>query len=221
MRDFQERIVYEDNHLLALNKPSGLLTQDSGTGRDNLEDLAKAFLKERDKKPGNVFLHVVHRLDRPVSGLVLAAKTSKALSRLNEAMRQRKLCKRYFALVKGVPVQTEGSLEHWLLHKDHQAYCVSSEVPGAQRAKLKYQVLANEQGVSLLDIELETGRYHQIRVQLATMGHPIWGDVRYGGPLHKDQIISLHHYRLSFPHPVSRKEVVLTLKAPPYWVLQP
>lgn len=216
-------ILYEDNHLLAVNKPGNLLTQDSGTGSENLEDLIKAYLKQRDQKSGNVFLHVVHRLDRPASGIVLCAKTSKGLSRLNAAMRQRLLRKSYLAVVEGMLDKPTQRLENWLLHEDRCARVVSEGYPNAQQALLTYQVLLSKEALSLVDVELETGRYHQIRAQLAELGCPILGDERYGAsPLHQSRSpIALHHHRLSFPHPTTKKEVVVMAPVPAWWPLRP
>lgn len=206
--------LYLDNHLLALNKPGGLLTQPSGTDCDNLEDRAKALLKERKNKPGAVFLHAVHRLDRPVSGIVLFACTSKALSRLNEAQRQHQFRKTYHAWIDHPPPQNQGILEHTLRHADRCAEVVPDGSPGGKRCRLDYRILQSTGSMWQIAIELHTGRYHQIRAQWAAVGCPIIGDVRYGSthPL-PEGIIALHHARLELPHPVRPER--LCIEAPP------
>lgn len=203
-------IIYEDNHLLVVNKPAGLLTQPSGTDQDSLEQQAKQYIKEQYQKPGNVFLEAVHRLDKPVSGLVVFARTSKALSRLQAAMRAKKYTKIYTALVEGEIKNAEGVLEHYLIHDDFKATVAAKGNPEAKLARLHYKVLKFDKGNSLLEIELDTGRYHQIRAQLATIGHPIVGDAKYGS---KKQFfadtIALHHKSIAFPHPVTGVQLIL------------
>jgi len=205
-------ILFEDNHLLVVNKPAGLLTQPSGTDQPSLESICKAWLKEKYKKPGNVFLEAVHRLDKPVSGIVLFAKTSKALSRLNASQRGKQSVKTYHALLENAPPQAEGTLEHHLLHDDYQAR-VSSD-PAAKLSRLHYRLLKKIGPRALVEIELETGRYHQIRAQFAAIACPIVGDSKYGSktPL-PNNIIYLHHFRLQIPHPISSE--ILTWKSPP------
>lgn len=210
-----EQILYCDNHLLAVNKPAGLLTQDSGTGRDNLEDQAKAWLKAEFNKPGNVFLEAVHRIDRVVSGVVLFARTSKGLSRLNEQMRSKKIEKIYHAVVEGCPKEKEGTLVHYLKHGDRMAEVSSAKDKQAKRSELHYEVLKKGAGRALLEIELQTGRYHQIRVQLATMGTPIVGDEKYGAARCKGYAgIGLHSRELRFVHPTTKEEVALVAPYP-------
>lgn len=205
-------LIYEDNHLLAVNKPAGLLTQPSGTSQASLEGLCKDWIKEKYQKPGNVFLEAAHRLDKPVSGLVLFAKTSKALARLHAILRDRKATKIYLALVEKAPEPSEGTLEHFLVHDSHRATVVQA---GGQLAQLRYKVLGKQPLGVLLEIELETGRYHQIRAQLAAIGLPIIGDTKYGSRIPADTI-ALHHLRLTLEHPVTH--VPLTLEAPlPDW----
>lgn len=206
--------LFEDNHLLVLNKPCGLLTQPSGTERESLEQWAKAWIKEKDCKPGNVFLESVHRLDKPVSGIVLFAKTSKALSRLNESTRSKKMRKIYWAWVEGDLPMDEGTLEHFLVHDDFYARCVGENDPAAKAARLNFWVLERRNGRTLVEIELLTGRYHQIRVQFSAMGYPVWGDRKYGGRgQYDDEAIALHHRRLEFVHPVLQQG--LSFEAPP------
>lgn len=211
-------ILYEDNHLLVLNKPSGLLTQPSGTDQDSLEQRAKAWIKQTYHKPGNVFLEAVHRLDKSVSGVVVFGKTSKAVSRLNEAMRDKNSQKIYLALVEGHPPASEGILENYLIHDDYQAKIVPKNNPQGKTAILKYKILKAFQSTTLLEIELITGRYHQIRVQLAHIGCPIVGDYKYGAktPFIIDSI-ALHHQKISLPHPITKKWMAFEAPLPTFW----
>jgi 23S rRNA pseudouridine1911/1915/1917 synthase len=204
-------ILFVDNHVLVLNKPAGILTQPSGTDQPSLEAEAKAWIKQEFSKPGNVFLEAVHRLDKQVSGVVLFARTSKALSRLNESMRSKLTRKEYHALIEIPFSPSEGTLEHYLVHDEHHAQVVGKEQ--GKLARLHYKMLPSEGKYALVEIELETGRYHQIRVQLAHSGHPVIGDQRYGSkvPFHRDQI-ALHARRLTFPHPISGE--LLSFEAP-------
>ncbi|MCH9612707.1 MAG: Dual-specificity RNA pseudouridine synthase RluA [Chlamydiia bacterium] len=196
------KILYEDNHLLALIKPHGLLTQPTDQCADSLETRAKQMIKERDQKPGNVFLHPIHRLDRIVGGIVLFAKTSKALSRLQAAMRSGAIDRIYHARVTTPPKKKEGRLIDTLEHA-HQRAKVS---PNGKRSELIYRHLKE----NLLEIELITGRYHQIRAQLAHHGMPIIGDTKYGGP--KATHAALTHVKMRFDHPVESRKVVLELE---------
>lgn len=206
-------ILYEDNHLIAVNKVAGLLTQPTEKENDSLEVQLKVWMKEKYHKPGNVFLGVVHRLDRPVSGIVLFAKTSKALSRLNASLRAHQLQKTYCALVEGQPSESSGTLEHYLKHDEYQAYVCDPQEEGAKLARLHYITLKQLGNTSLLQIILETGRYHQIRTQCAAMGCPIVGDQKYGSrQLLPGGMIALHHWRLQLEHPITK--AVLQLEAP-------
>ena len=212
-------IIYEDNHLLVLNKQSGEIVQGDKTGDLCMADAIKAYLKERDHKPGNVFCGVVHRLDRPVSGVCLFAKTSKALSRMNELVKSRDFHKTYWAIVKGDNVSHEagqGTLRHWLLRneKQNKSYVVKEGTPNDKEALLDYTQLAvSAGGYTLLEVHLHTGRHHQIRCQLAHAGMPIKGDLKYGAPRsNADGSISLHARRVEFVHPVSH--LPLRLEAP-------
>ena len=212
-------VLYEDNHIIAVNKPAGLLTQPTDLESDSLEIRVKAWIKEKYQKPGNVFVGVIHRLDKPVSGLVIFAKTSKALSRLNEAIRSREMQKTYCALVEGIPQKKQDTLTHFLKHDDHFSYIVNKNDPDAKLARLHYETLKTFEKTTLLQIILETGRYHQIRCQLAAIGHPIIGDRRYGAKKAQNILadlpqnaIALHHTRLSLSHPVTKE--VLTIEAP-------
>lgn len=197
-------LIYEDNHQLVVNKPAGLLTQPSGTENDSLEQQAKLWIKEKLNKSGNVYLHAVHRLDKPVSGIVLFARTSKALSRLQESLRSKQCKKIYIAIVEGDVSQTEGTLEHYHMHDDYHAEITSTPIPGAKIARLHYKVIKKEKNQTVLEIELETGRYHQIRAQLAFIGHPILGDEKYGSRFpFAPNAIALHHHQLQIPHPIT------------------
>ena len=212
-----DQILYEDNHLLALNKRCGQIVQGDKTGDPALPDMIKAFLKERDGKTGNVFCGVIHRLDRPVSGVVLFAKTGKALSRMNEAVKSREMQKTYWALCKEAPPQTSGRLEDWLLRneKNNRTYVVKEGTANAKMAVLDYRLVGvSEGGYHLIEVDLHTGRHHQIRAQLAHIGCHIKGDLKYGAERsNPDGGISLHARSLTFLHPVRKEET--TIVAPP------
>ncbi|MBR4674730.1 MAG: RluA family pseudouridine synthase [Victivallales bacterium] len=205
-------IVYVDNHLLCLDKPGGLLTQPSGTDKDSLEAWGKAWVKEEYHKPGAVFLEAVHRIDAPVCGLVLFARTSKALSRLNEAIRNGSCTKEYRALVAGVPNVQKTELRDWLTHDDHLARVVPQGTSNAHLASLQYELIERRPNhTSLLKVLLNSGRYHQIRVQLSHAGFPIVGDIKYGAKqAYREGCIALQHYRLTVPHPVSKEILTFT-----------
>ena len=208
-------ILFADNHLLAVNKPAGMLSQDSGTGLRNLEDWAREWVRVDKGKSGNVFLNAVHRIDRPVSGVVLFARTSKALSRLNEDVRKRNCKKIYHAFVEGNPPKPADKLVHWLAHEHHRAELSKEGAAGAQRAVLSYKTLKTFDGKTLLEIDLETGRYHQIRAQLSAIGCPIVGDEKYGAQrAGKKGTISLHHQRLEIVHPTLKERVVVEAPFP-------
>jgi 23S rRNA pseudouridine1911/1915/1917 synthase len=199
------QLIYIDNHLLVVIKPAGMLTQKDQTGSFSLEEWAAEWVKKTYQKGGNVFLHAVHRLDKSASGIVLFARSSKALSRLNQSMREKQFKKTYHAFVEGRPSMERGTLEHYLFHGDHKAIVVPPSDQRGKLARLHYQLLSFENGKSLLKIELETGRYHQIRAQLAAMGCPIVGDKRYGSKeLFGEGKIALHHSILTFSHPVTK-----------------
>lgn len=212
------KIIYEDNHQLVVDKPAGLLTQPSGTEQDSLEGWAKKWVKEKYGKPGEVYLHAVHRLDKPVGGIVLFARTSKALGRLQESMRNKQTRKLYRALVEGMLDQKEGFLENFLVHEEHYARIATGHEKEAKKARLHYRVLETKGGRSLLEVELETGRYHQIRAQLSAAGHPIVGDKRYGSTqVYREGEIALHHTLLEIPHPITG--IMQTFKSePPQWL---
>lgn len=193
------QVVYSDNHLLVVSKPVMMVTQKTEGHPDSLEDWAKEWVRRRYGKNGAVFLHAIHRLDRETEGLVLFAKTSKALSRLNLAMREGKIKKVYRAILEGSLSSNEGTLSHQLEHGEHRAHIGSGKT-----AVLHYRVIERYPGKTLVEIELETGRYHQIRAQFSAIGHPIVGDQKYGSLSKKDpdQGIALCHVRLTFPHPI-------------------
>lgn len=208
-----EQILYVDNHLLIVLKEADLLTQTEGDGRLSLEELAKAWVKQEFHKPGSVFLTPTHRLDLPVSGLVLFARTSKALSRLNAQMREQRIQRIYHAEVEGVLAGSEGRLDHYLLHADHYAKVVDSETPNAKHARLTYRVLEHKEHTTLVEVELDTGRYHQIRAQFSAIGHPIVGDARYRASETKRDI-HLHGAKISFEHPVTKELLTFSSTAP-------
>lgn len=215
-----DQILYEDNHLIVLNKLPGQIVQGDKTGDVCLAEEVKAFIKERDDKPGNVFCGVVHRLDRPVSGVVIFAKTSKALSRMNELVKSRQFKKIYHAVVKDMPPQPAGHLEDYLVRNEKANKSFVTKVAttaGAKLAQLDYRLLATSKGgYHLIEVELHTGRHHQIRCQLAHLGCPIKGDLKYGAPRsNPDGSISLHAYSVTFEHPVRHEQI--TIQAPEPW----
>ena len=210
-------VIYEDNHLIAVNKTCREIVQGDKTGDTPLSEILKAWLKEKYAKPGNVFVGVAHRLDRPVSGLVLFAKTSKALARLNEMFRTGDIKKTYWAIVKNSPPTEEGTLEHWLVRneKQNKSYAYTEEKPNSKKAILHYKLLARSDNYYLLEVDLKTGRHHQIRCQLAKMGCPIKGDLKYGSERsNKDGGISLHARKAQFIHPVSKEPVEIVASVP-------
>lgn len=203
-------VLYEDNHLLILEKPAGMLTQPDDSGRPSVEEWGKEYLRNKYQKPGNVFLHAAHRLDRPVAGIVVFARTSKALTRLNASIREGAWKRYYRAWVSG-EIDTEGTLNHHLLRTDAGTRVVNRPCAGSKEARLKYTRVAIQNGNSSVEIQLETGRHHQIRAQLAAIGHPILGDGRYGSA-QQLEAIALEHFRLIFPHPTldETKEIILS-----------
>lgn len=211
------RVVYEDNHIIVVYKESGEIVQGDKTGDIPLSDIVKDYIKEKYQKPGNVFLGVVHRLDRPVSGLVVFARTSKALSRLNEMFRTGDVHKTYWAITKEQPAELEGRLEHWLVRneKQNKSYAYTREKPGAKKAILEYKVIGRTDNYNLLEVRLLTGRHHQIRCQLAAMGCPIKGDLKYGARRsNPDGSISLLSRRVQFIHPVSKQLIDIVSPVP-------
>ncbi len=196
----QIEVLYQDNHLFAARKPAGIPTQsEDGTA---FEALCRLYLKEKLGRPGNVFLHAVHRIDTPVSGIVLFARTGKALSRLQESMRGQKIERYYLAVVEGKIGSSEGSLRHKLLHDERAKKAVVSTSSSAKDAELDYKVIKEGIGRSLVEVRLKTGRYHQIRAQFTAISHPVIGDLKYGSKTpFEPGAIALHHHRLIVPHP--------------------
>ncbi len=210
-------IVYEDNHIIVVNKTASEIVQGDKTGDEPLSERLKSYLKVKYNKPGNVFIGVTHRLDRPVSGLVVFAKTSKALSRLNAMFQTKEVKKTYWAIVTAAPPQEEGELMHYLVRneKQNKSYAYDRERPESKRAILHYRLLAHSERYWLLEVDLQTGRHHQIRCQLAKMGCPIKGDLKYGAPRsNPDASICLHARQIRFIHPVSKEMINLTAPLP-------
>lgn len=210
-------IIYEDNHVIVVEKPVNIPVQEDATGDKDMLTLLKEDIKIRYQKPGNVYLGLVHRLDRPVGGVMVFARTSKAASRLSDAMRRQAFDKKYLAVVRGKPKKTSGRLEHylWKDKQKNQVSAVNEGVEGAKKAVLEYKVIASHEDLTLVDIELFTGRPHQIRVQLAEIGCPIYGDQKYGSHINKHgEQIALWSHELSFEHPV-KKETVFYSSQPP------
>ena len=210
-------VVYEDNHIIVVNKTSSEIVQGDKTGDVPLSETVKQYIKEKYNKPGNVFLGVVHRLDRPVSGLVVFAKTGKALTRLNEMFRNNEVKKTYWAIVKECPKETEGELVHYLVRneKQNKSYAYEKEVRNSKKAVLHYKLIGHSQNYYLLEVDLKTGRHHQIRCQLAKMGCTIKGDLKYGAPRsNPDGSICLHARAVKFIHPVSKEQIELTAPVP-------
>ncbi len=207
-------ILYEDNHVIAVNKPHGLLTQADESGDPSLMDQVKEFIKLRDSKPGNVFLGLLHRLDRPVGGVVLFAKTSKGASRLSDQFRKHTIQKIYLAVVEGTPESAGGSVVQWL-KKDEATNFVTAfdrEVPGSQKAETTYKVLKSADGRSLIQIAPRTGRSHQIRVAMATLGTPIIGDLKYGAKTKLEHNVALFAQSLIFDQAITREKITVVAK---------
>lgn len=210
-------VLYEDNHLLVVNKPIGVLVQGDTTGDEPLVEIGKRYIKEKYKKPGAVFLGVVHRLDRPVSGVVAFARTSKALTRMNNLFRDKKTKKTYWAVVGNRPYPSSGRLLHWLIkdEKKNKATAHSKEHPGGKRSELDYKLIEGQGPYFLIQVNPITGRAHQIRVQLASIGCSIIGDIKYGSPAPNDDAgICLHAKSLEFIHPVSQESIFIEANPP-------
>ena len=211
-------VLYEDNHIIIVNKTASEIVQGDKTGDTPLSEIVKQYLKEKYAKPGNVFIGVTHRLDRPVSSLVVFAKTSKALSRLNEMFKGSEVKKTYWAVVKERPPKDEDELVHYLVRNERQnkSYAYDAERPGSKKAILHYRLIGRSQNYYLLEVDLKTGRHHQIRCQLAKMGCPIKGDLKYGAPRsNPDGSICLHARRIRFIHPVSKQLIDVEAPLPP------
>ena len=216
------QVIYEDNHIIAINKRVGDIVQGDQTGDTPLSEVVKQYIAEKYNKPGKVYLGVVHRLDRPTSGIVIFAKTSKALTRLNKLFSERKTEKTYWAIVKKKPAKASDVLIHYLKRnsKQNKSYAHKNEIPDSKKAILEYQVIKNLDHYSLLAINLKTGRHHQIRAQLSKIGSPIKGDLKYGfDRSNSNGGIHLHSRRLSFIHPVKSEKIILTAPLPkdPIW----
>ncbi|NNF19226.1 MAG: RNA pseudouridine synthase [Flavobacteriaceae bacterium] len=214
-------VLFEDNHLIAINKQAGDIVQGDKTGDMPLSEVVKLYIKTKYDKPGNVYLGVTHRLDRPTSGVVVFAKTSKALPRMNKLFAEKETEKTYWALVKNAPPKPHDTLTHWMIrnHKQNKSYAYNDERPNSKKAILHYKLLKQLNNYYLLEITLETGRHHQIRAQLSAIGCPIKGDLKYGfDRSNPDASIHLHAHKLSFTHPV-RNESIDILAPPPRDVL--
>ncbi len=211
------KVLYEDNHIIVINKAAGEIVQGDKTGDEPLCETMKRYLKEKYAKPGNVFVGLPHRLDRPVSGIVVFAKTSKALERLNRMFSEGSVKKIYWALTKGIPVPAEAELESWILRNEkmNKSFSYPKEVKGSKRAVLHYRLAAASQNYNLIEVELKTGRHHQIRCQLSSIGCPIKGDLKYGAQRsNPDGSISLHARYIEFTHPVSKEPIAIIAPLP-------
>lgn len=210
-------ILFEDNHLIIVNKKPGDIVQGDKTGDKPLSDIVKEYLKVKYNKPGKVFLGVVHRLDRPTSGIIIFARTSKALERLNKMLRDRVISKTYWAVIKNNPKNIKDTLIHFLKKntKNNKTTVFKKEAEGSKKAILHYTTIKNLNNYSLLEIDLETGRHHQIRAQLSFIGSPIKGDLKYGAPRsNKDGSIHLHAREIDFTHPVSKNKIIIKAPTP-------
>jgi len=218
LKKFEDRILYIDNHLIIINKEVGELTQGDDTGDETLGDLVKQYLKEKYKKTGNVYLGICHRLDRPTSGIVIFARTDKALSRMNALFASKEGVKKtYWAVVDKVPPQTEGHLVNYMFRdvKKNKSIAYRDKKPHTKEARLSYKLLGASKTFFLLEIELETGRHHQIRAQLATIGCHIKGDLKYGFPRsNPNGGIHLHSRKIEFIHPVNKKKITVIARPP-------
>ena len=213
-------ILYEDNHLLAVNKSAGILCQADASGDTTIVEAARAYLKAKYDKPGNVFIGLVHRLDRPVAGALVLARTSKAAARLSEAFRNGRIEKIYRAVVAGSPPALQGRLTHYLkkISREHRSRVTTPEAPGAKRATLDYRVIERRGETSLIEVALQTGRSHQIRVQLAAEGCPILGDLKYGaGTALPARVIALYAACLRFEHPTRSERLCIAAPVPEGW----
>jgi 23S rRNA pseudouridine1911/1915/1917 synthase len=211
------QVLFEENHISIVNKRAGDITQGDKTGDKPLSDVVKEYVKDKYNKPGLVFIGTVHRLDRPTSGILIFARTSKALERLNKMLREKTIKKTYWTLVKNAPKATTGTLTNFLKKdtKKNKSFVYNKEIEGSKNAILHYNVIKKLENYFLLEIDLETGRHHQIRTQLAHIGSPIKGDLKYGFPRsNKDGSISLHARKIKFIHPVSKEEITITAPTP-------
>ncbi len=216
------QVLFEDNHIVIVNKRAGDISQGDKTGDTPLSDIVKEYIKEKYNKPGNVFLGVVHRLDRPTSGIIIFARTSKALERLNKMLREKTIKKTYWAVVKNQPKKAKDTLINFLKKnpKDNKSFAFEKEIDGSKKAILHYKIIKKLDNYSLLEVDLETGRHHQIRCQLANIGNPIKGDLKYGFKRsNKDGSIHLHARKINFTHPVNKELIQITAPTPqdPIW----
>ena len=210
-------VLYEDNHIIIINKAAGEIVQGDKTGDKSLCDTMKQYIKEKYAKPGNVFIGLPHRLDRPVSGVVVFARTSKALERLNNMFRDGNVKKIYWAITKGKPLPAQGEISSWILRNEkmNKSFSYPKEVKGSKHALLFYRQIAVSQNYNLIEVELKTGRHHQIRCQLSSIGCPIKGDLKYGAQRsNPDGSISLHARYIEFTHPVSKELIQVTAPLP-------
>jgi 23S rRNA pseudouridine1911/1915/1917 synthase len=214
----EPHVLYLDNHLLVLSKPAGLATHEDGVHWQTLRLWAENYLAKKLNKPGRAFVVPVHRLDRLTSGVVLFAKTDKALSRMMEAFRERKVEKRYRVRVEGVLKDFQGRFEDGLIRKESKSFVVDQNRPGAQFASLSYQKIKTQKNESECFVDLETGRHHQIRVQFASRGHPVIGDQKYGSAFDLGEKIMLHHERLVVPHPITGEKMSFEAPLPSFWL---
>lgn len=211
------QVLFEDNHVIIVNKRAGDIVQGDKTGDTPLSDVVKAYIKDKYNKPGNVYLGVVHRLDRPTTGIVVFARTSKALSRLNKMFADKKVNKTYWAVVKNKPTKAKDTLTHWLKKnpKNNKSVAHHKEIKDSKKAILHYELIKSLNNYHLLEVNLETGRHHQIRCQLSSIGSPIKGDLKYGfDRSNKDASIHLHSRKIEFIHPVSKTQITVTAPTP-------
>jgi 23S rRNA pseudouridine1911/1915/1917 synthase len=216
-RIFKLQVLFEDNHLIAVNKPAGVPVQGDDSGDTTLLDIVSDYIKVKYEKPGDVYIGLVHRVDRPVSGVVLFAKTSKALVRMNDIFQSRQVKKTYLAVVTETPEELKGTLEHYLLKdtEKNKSHASNKSGKGAKKSILSYELIGKSMKYALLQVDLETGRHHQIRCQLAKIGCPIRGDLKYGAPRsNPNGGINLHSYKLAFEHPVQKTPVEITAPLP-------
>lgn len=213
-----ERILYQDNHIIIVNKLPSEIVQGDKTGDTPLSETVKAYIKDAYHKPGNVFTGVIHRIDRPTSGALVFARTSKALKRMNELVKDRSMKKTYWAIVKNMPDEQEAELKHYLVrnNKKNKSFAYNKSVTDSKEARLSYKLIGKSDTYYLLEIDLKTGRHHQIRAQLAAIGCPIKGDLKYGFPRsNKDASISLHARSIEFIHPVKKENISVVAPPPP------
>ncbi|WP_299050252.1 RluA family pseudouridine synthase [uncultured Polaribacter sp.] len=211
------QVLFEDNHLLIVNKRAGDITQGDKTGDKPLSEIVKEYIKHKYNKPGNVYLGVVHRLDRPTSGIIIFARTSKALERLNKMLREKNIQKTYWAIIKNKPKKEKDTLINYLKKnpKNNKSTAFQKEVSGSKKAVLHYTIIQKLENYTLLEIDLETGRHHQIRTQLSAIGYPIKGDLKYGfARSNKDGSIHLHARKITFSHPVTKEKIQLFAPTP-------